>query len=301
MNTSFIHGVIVPILTPIDEKEKIDERILRRMIDYVIKGGVHGILLFGSNGEFFAVDEEDKKRGLKITLHQVAGRVPVYYGIGDIRTHDAIRHAQIAHANGAQGISVLPPMFIEPSETDLFEFYSAVANAVPTLPVIVYNNPRIGYGITPRLLSRLAHNVKNIVGVKDSSGNISNLAEYIRLTRDVGFKVFAGKDTTILAALAQGAVGCVATTANVVPELVVEIYGKFIGGDLLAAREAQFHLLPIRNCIDLASFPAGTKDLANAGGLNVGRPYLPNNLSDSKIQTFMKYVLSQEGLQEKDM
>ena len=105
MNTDFIKGVVVPILTPIDEEEKIDEARLRDQVDYVIEGGVLGILAFGSNGEFYVVEEDEMERGLKIMLDQAAGRVPVYFGIGAISTKKCCRLAKMAVEAGAAGIS----------------------------------------------------------------------------------------------------------------------------------------------------------------------------------------------------
>ncbi len=112
MNTDFIKGVIVPIITPIDAQERIDETKTRQQVDYVIDGGVSGILIFGSNGEFYMVEEDEMERGLRIMVDQAAGRVPIYFGIGAIITVKCCRLAEMAVANGAAGISVLQPMFL---------------------------------------------------------------------------------------------------------------------------------------------------------------------------------------------
>ena len=101
MNTDFIKGVVVPIITVIDKDEKIDEAGMRKQVDYVINGGMHGILAFGSNGEFYQLEEDEMERGLKIMVDQAAGRVPVYFGIGAINTKKCIRLAKMAAANGA--------------------------------------------------------------------------------------------------------------------------------------------------------------------------------------------------------
>ena len=103
MNTDFIKGVIVPIITVIDEDEKIDEAAMRAQVDYVINGGLHGILAFGSNGEFYQIEEEEMERGFKIMVDQAAGRVPVYFGIGAINTKKCVRLAKMAVKNGAAG------------------------------------------------------------------------------------------------------------------------------------------------------------------------------------------------------
>ena len=297
MNLDFIKGVIVPILTPIDEQEKIDEEKLRKQVDYVISGGVHGILAYGSNGEFFAIEEDEMERGLKIILDQTAKRVPVYMGIGAITTKKAVRLAKMGRELGADGISVLQPMFIRPSEDELYGYFSEIAEAVPDLPVLLYNNPgRTGYNISVSLAVRLNENHENIVGIKDSSGDMTLTAEFIRRMDGRNFKVLGGKDTLILGAMIYGAAGCVATTANIFPELPVAIYDNYMQGNYEAARKAQKQLAPIRLAMDKASFPVGTKDMANIMGLSAGKPYKPNKNSSEKIIENMKTAIKEAGI-----
>ncbi len=277
MNTEFIKGVIVPIITPIDVQEQIDEKKTREHVDYVIDGGMHGILIFGSNGEFYMVEEDEMERGLKIMVDQAAGRVPVYFGIGAIRTKKCIRLAKMAAANGAAGISILQPMFLKPTEEELFRHFQAIADAVADVPVLLYNNPgRVGYTMSANLVERLAHEVENIVGMKDTSGDITQTAEFIRRTRDVGFKVFGGKDTLLYASMCHGAVGGVCTSGNFMPELIADVYNKYVQGDLEGSLEAQFKLNPVRLSMDGASFPVASKDMANLRGRQIGLPYAPS-------------------------
>ncbi len=277
MNTDFIKGVIVPILTPIDENELIDEAKLRDQVDYVINGGVLGILAFGSNGEFYAVEDDEMERGLKIMVDQAAGRVPVYFGIGAISTKKCCRLAKMAVENGAAGISVLQPMFLKPTETELYNHFKTIAESVPETPMLLYNNPgRVGYTMSAGLVERLAKEFDNIVGMKDTSGDITQTAEFIRRTRGTDFKVFGGKDTLLYASMCHGAVGGVCTAANFMPELITDVYNKFVAGDLQGSLEAQFKLNPVRLSMDPASFPVAAKDMANLRGRNVGLPYKPN-------------------------
>lgn len=277
MNTDFIKGVIVPILTPINENEFIDEAKLRDQVNYVIDGGVLGILAFGSNGEFYVIDEDEMERGLKIMIDQAGGRVPVYFGIGAISTKKCCRLAKMAAACGAAGISVLQPMFLKPTEAELFLHFKTIAEAVPETPVLLYNNPgRVNYTMSAGLVERLAHEIPNIVGMKDTSGDITQTSEFIHRTRDVGFKVFGGKDTLLYASMCHGAVGGVCTAANFMPELIVDVYNKYVAGDLAGSLEAQFKLNPVRLSMDGASFPVAAKDMANLRGRNIGLPYTPN-------------------------
>lgn len=277
MNTDFIKGVVVPIITVIDKEERIDEEGMRRQVDFVINGGMHGILAFGSNGEFYQIEEDEMERGLKIMVDQAAGRVPVYFGIGAINTRKCVRLAKMAVANGASCVSILQPMFLKPTAEELYTHFKTIAEAIPDTPVLIYNNPgRVGYGITADMIDRLAHTVPNIVGMKDTSGDITLTEECVRRCRDIGFKVFGGKDTLLYASMCVGAVGGVCTAGNFMPGLIGDVYEKFVAGDIKGSLEAQFKLNPVRLSMDGASFPVAAKDMANLRGQNVGDPYLPN-------------------------
>lgn len=300
MNTDFIKGVIVPILTPINEDELIDEKKMREQVDYVIEGGVLGILAFGSNGEFYMVEEDEMERGLKIMVDQAAGRVPVYFGIGAISTRKCCRLAKMAVANGAAGVSILQPMFLKPTENELYLHFKTIAESVPETPVLLYNNPgRVNYTLSGNLVDRLAHEVDNIVGMKDTSGDITQTSEFIRRTRDVNFKVFGGKDTLLYASLCHGAVGGVCTAANFMPELITDVYNKYVAGDLSGSLEAQFKLNPVRLSMDGASFPVAAKDMANLRGREIGLPYTPNLATpEGPVLDKIKREMSLAGLIE---
>ncbi len=298
MNTDFIKGVVVPIITVIDENEKIDEAGMRKQVDFVINGGMQGILAFGSNGEFYQVEEDEMERGLRIMVDQAAGRVPVYFGIGAINTKKCVRLAKMAVANGAACVSILQPMFLKPTSEELYLHFKTIADAIPETPVLLYNNPgRVGYGISADMVDRLAHEVPNIVGMKDTSGDITLTEECVRRNRDVNFKVFGGKDTLLYASLCVGAVGGVCTAGNFMPELIGDVYQKFVAGDLQGSLEAQFKLNPVRLSMDGASFPVAAKDMANLRGQNVGEPYLPNlSTKEGPVLDKIKSAMQTAGL-----
>jgi 4-hydroxy-tetrahydrodipicolinate synthase len=297
MKTDFIKGIIPPIVTPITNDEKVDERALRDHIEFMIAGGISGILAFGSNGEFYMLEEDEMTDILKIIMDQVKGRLPVYMGVGAIRTSKCIRLARLGERMGAMGVSVLQPMFIKPTEDELYTHFAAIAGAVPNLPVLLYNNPsRTGYAIPQSVVEKLAHSVSNLAGMKDSSGDMTETLEFIRRNRDVGFKVLVGRDTLIYSGLNVGAVGAVCSTANYMPELVCSIYNYFISGDTKRSLEAQYTLNPIRLMMDKSSFPVATKDYANLRGRGLGDPYLPNKISPPAQMENLKQELIKGGL-----
>ena len=209
MKADFIHGVVTPLITPVDAEERVDETGLRNVIEHVLRGGVHGVFVAGSTGEFYGLDYDEKKRATEITVDQVKGRVPVYVGASAITTRECIKLSKMAEKAGAQAVTILTPMFISPSEEELYQHFRTIA-ASTALPVLVYNNPeRTGINMSANLIERLAE-IPNLVGAKDSSGDLTLTSEYIRRTRSKGFKILAGRDTMILATLVYGGVGAVA-------------------------------------------------------------------------------------------
>jgi 4-hydroxy-tetrahydrodipicolinate synthase len=297
MNTDFIKGIIPPIVTPITADEKPDEPALRNHIDYMIGAGISGILAFGSNGEFYMLEEDEMEIILRIIIDQVRGRAPVYMGVGAVRTRTCIRLARLGARLGARGVSVLQPMFIKPTDDELAGHFAAIAGAVPELPVLLYNNPgRTGYSISQAVVEGLARRVPNIVGIKDSSGDLTETMEFIRRNRELGFKVLVGKDTLIYPGLEVGAVGAVCSTANYMPELVCPVYDLFTAGKKREALEAQFRLNPVRLATDKSSFPVAAKDCANLRGRELGGPYLPNRPSPPAQMENLRRELARAGL-----
>jgi 4-hydroxy-tetrahydrodipicolinate synthase len=298
LNVDFIRGVVTPLITPVDKEDRVAETGLRNVIEHVLGGGVHGVFVLGSTGEFYGIDYDEKKRATEITIDQVKGRVPVYVGASAITTRECIKLSKMAEAAGAQAVTVLTPMFISPSEEELYKHFKTIAEST-ALPVLVYNNPdRTGINISANLIERLA-GVPNIVGAKDSSGDLTLTSEYIRRTRDKGFRIMAGRDTMILGTLVYGGVGTVAATSNVAPSLVVEIYNKFVAGDIQGAREAQYRLAPLRIAFGLGSFPVVMKDALNLLGIDVGDPIKPLAHCTEPNMTKLKDILTKMGLKPK--
>ncbi len=284
-------GVIPPIITPVDDNENVDVEGLKRVIDHVVDGGVHGVFVLGSNGEFYALDNENQKLAVETTVKHVNGKVPVYAGTGEITTKACVKAVQMAEDAGADAMSVLTPMFINPSEKEMYAHFETIAKAT-SLPILLYNNPgKTTNNISVSMLKRLAE-IDNIIGIKNTSLDFSQTVEYIDATRDNDtFEVLSGTDYYIYATLMYGGVGCVAGTANVAPRLVSDIYDKFVAGDFQGAMKAQFDLVPLRKAYNFGSFPVVMKDCLNLMGLNVGHPVKPiGHCSEEKMEDLKKVL-----------
>lgn len=293
MDVDRIKGIIVPLITPVDDTtEEIDDARLKRIVDHVIEGGVHGILAFGSNSEFYMFDDDELIHGLEVIVKQTNGRVPVFFGMGPIRTRRGVGLAKRAVAAGADVISILQPMFLKPTEKELFLHYQTIAASVPDTPIFIYNNPgKAGYGMSAEFVSKMAHEIPNVIGMKDSSGDLTLLSSIIRLTQDIPFRAFTGKDTLIYLGLCAGTYGSVCSTANALAPLIASIYNKFEAGDYKGSQAAQWKLDPARLVQNEASFPVATKDMANILGLDMGKPVRPSLPSDGKVYDDIKREL----------
>jgi len=255
--------------TPLNAEGELNEGALRQLTRHLIQGGVHGLFATGSQGEFWALTPEEKQRVWEIVLEEVDGRVPVYAGTGAVTTREVMELNRRAEAAGVDAVSIITPFFVKPTEAELEAHYRAIAKAT-SLPVLLYNNPARtgGVNLSAGLVARLAE-VEDIVGIKDSSGDLALTTEYIRLTPD-GFVVLSGRDTLIFAGLVHGTKGAIAATANVVPALVVEIYEAFQAGELERARRAQERLAPLRVAFGLGSFPVVVKEALELIGIPAG-------------------------------
>lgn len=285
-------GVIPPIVTPLTSDYKINEKVLRKMINHLIDNGVHGLFPAGTTGEFYALTDEEYKELLEITVDEVNGRVPVYGGVNHITTRGAIRLAQIAQETGVDALSILTPMFISPSQNDIYRHYKTIAENVD-LPIIMYNNkPKTGITITPETVKKLA-DIENIMAVKDSTGDMTNTEEYLRLTKDKDFSVLMGRDTLIYAALCYGATGAIASCGNVAPRIAADIYDKFVTGDLEGALEAQYKLAPLRIISNLGTFPVVIKEGLKLQGIDVGPCYEPISPLTTEEREQLKKILTE--------
>ena len=286
-----IKGIIPPIVTPMNEDESINAQELRNQVNRQIKGGVHGLFPFGTNGEGYILNEKEKEEVLSIVIDETKGRVPVYAGTGCISTKDTIRQSQMAKSLGADVLSIITPSFAAASQNELYDHYKAVAEAVD-MPIVLYNIPaRTGNALAPATVAKLSK-IPNIVGAKDSSGNFDNMLQYIELTRDSGdFAVLSGNDSLILWNLLAGGTGGIAGCANVFPEVMASIYNYFVAGDLENARKAQDSIRSFRGCFKYGNPNTIVKTAVSLLGYPVGKCRAPfNQVPEEGIEALKKVL-----------
>ena len=289
-------GIVPALVTPLDKNGKrVNEKALRKLLNYVINGGVHGIFVIGTTGEFYGLTPEEKKEIIQITIDEVKNRVPVYAGAGAITTKECVQLTQIAEECKADAVSILTPMFISLSQKEVYEHYKSVAENT-SLPVVLYNNlPKTGINIAASTVVKLA-DIKNIIGIKDSTGDMTLTGEYIRLTRGRNFYVLMGRDTMIHAGLCYGAKGSIAACANVAPRLCADIYDKYMSGDIQGSLEAQYALAPLRIAFTLGSFPTVIKEALELLGIEAGPCMAPIGHMSAEEKAQLKNVLLEMGL-----
>lgn len=287
-------GIVAAMVTPFNDDESLDEGRLCAVVRFLVERGVHGLFPAGSQGEFYALTADERRRVLEVTLEAAENRVFVMAHVGAVTTRQAIALARHAEAAGADVLSAVTPFFVKPSQEELYRHYVALTSAVG-LPVLAYNNPgRTGVNLLPTTVARLARDAPNFVGIKDSSGDLTQFAEYIRLCPP-GFRAFMGRDSLIFAGLAHGAVGAVAATANVVPELAVSIYDAVAARDFARGHELQRLLLPLRLAFDLGSFPAVVKEAMQVIGLPAGPTRRPVGPLSDEARARLRDILEQVG------
>ena len=282
-------GIIPPMITPLDKDENVDKKAIGRIVNYLIKGGVHGLFPLGSTGEWYGLDFNQKREILETVMDANNKRVPIYAGTGATTTKETISLTKLATDIGVDALSVITPVFITPNDQELFNHYQAIASSTD-LPIILYNNPgRTGINLSVDLVVKLSK-IDNIVGIKDSSGDMTQGVEYIRRTDD-NFAVLAGRDTLIYGFLSYGGSGAIAATANIAPQIVVKIYEEYQKGNYQEALKAQFQLAPLRMAFSLGSFPVVMKEGLNLLGLEVGTTCKPVEPLTDEARGKLKEVL----------
>lgn len=291
MNTSKFHGVVPAMATPFTADHRLDETRVGELIESYIRAGVHGISVAGSQGEFFALDTAEHIRLLELSMRAIDGRVPLYAGTGGATTRDAIALTQAAEAMGADLALVITPYFVQPSQDELVAHYTAVAKATK-LPVMLYNNPpRTSVNVLPATLARCMRAADNIVGMKDSGGDLTQSIEYL-LTAPRPALLFSGRDTIALSMMFHGAQGTISPAANVFPELMVRMYDALRAGKHDEALRLSNVFAPLRAAWAWGSFPVVIKEAMALAGRSAGPTRPPIAALPEKVRADLAAVVT---------
>jgi 4-hydroxy-tetrahydrodipicolinate synthase len=249
-------GSIVAIVTPF-KKGKVDEKALGNLIEWHIKQGTNAIVPCGTTGESATLDYKEHHRVIEFTVGAVNGRVPVIAGTGANSTDETIMITSGARKAKADGVLLVAPYYNKPTQEGLYRHYKTVAEAVK-IPVILYNVPgRTAVNILPSTVARLA-DIKNIVAIKEATGDMKQVSEVIRLCGD-RITVLSGDDFTTLPLLALGGKGVISVTANIMPKAVSEMCARWEKGDLEGARELHYKLEPLNSAMFIETNPIPVK------------------------------------------
>lgn len=287
-----LEGIITAMVTPVDESGKINQTATCQLIDRLIENGIHGLFILGTNGEFHRLSKQQKKEFMKIVVEYTNKRVPVYAGTGGNCTEEVIQMTKAASEIGVDAVSVITPYLLALTEEELYQHYKKIADA-SSVPVILYNIPKnTGNALSPYLVSRLSK-LPNIIGIKDSSGDLENLRNYIDETAKENFSVLVGSDSLILEALKIGATGAVAATSNVLTKTDLLIYQLWKAGDLAQAEKMQKSIDAFRAVLKFGTVPSVLKLAITNTGIDVGSPIAPVlPLKDKKQLEKVKQVLA---------
>jgi len=261
-------GIMPALVTPFtDDGKTIDENRLRTLVNHCLELGVHGVVPCGTTGEFVNLTPEEKKRVIKIVVDEVNGRVPVVAGTGASGTLEAVDMTKYAKDVGATAALIVTPYYLKPADRGIYEHYQTIASEVD-LPIILYNIPQCtGLELPWQIVEDLAQ-IPNIVGIKDSSGQLKYILAVLEKTRD-RLNVLCGHDEVVVAALAAGCSGAILASANVIPDVWIQIYNHIRKGELQQARELQYKVQKIARII-VGSGPVGAKEALNMMKVKVG-------------------------------
>ena len=258
-------GCGTALVTPFTRDGSVDEAGVRRLARRQIDAGIHFLVPCGTTGESPTLSDDERFRVVELVVEEAAGRAPVLAGAGGYDTREVIRSAQRMKGLGAAGILSVTPYYNKPTQEGLFQHYSAIAGEVG-LPIIVYNVPgRTGSNVEVGTLARLSQ-VANIAGVKEASGNVSQMCEVCRAVPD-DFVVLSGDDALTLPLMAIGGHGLISVIANEAPAEMARMVELAEAGDFIAARRIHHQLMPLMSANFVESNPIPVKAAMAAMGL----------------------------------
>ena len=267
-------GTGVAIVTPFCNDRTVDFEALRRIVNHCIAGQVDYVVVLGTTGEAVTLNVAEKRDVVRCVVDAVAQRVQVVMGIGGYDTSDIVEMIKHADFTGISGLLSVTPYYNRPAQAGLIEHYKAVAAASP-VPVILYNvPPRTGVNMTAETTLTLAHEVENIVAVKEASGQLAQMMQIVK-NRPDNFSVISGDDAISLPLIALGGHGVISVAANAFPKEITTIIRNSLNNDFLAAQTTHYEMLELFETLFVEGNPAGIKAALNILGLSQNVLRLP--------------------------
>lgn len=289
-------GIFVPVITTFNDDETIDFAAYKKVTDYVIEGGVHGLLVGGTTGEYHVMSLEERKSLIKAGCEFAAGRVPVMAGVGCFTAKETIELANYAAECGAEWGLVLPPYYHHTTDAGIVDFYKEIA-ANSNVGIVIYNYPgATGVVMPPEMICELSQE-ENIVSVKESA-DFGHLCKVVSLTRDVeNFTVFTGEEHFILPTFAVGGQGAFGILINLLPKEIVEIYNLAMKNDLNAARDLSSKISGFYDLMEAEGnpYPGPVKAAMDLIGIKGGKVRKPLTQPTEEMKAKMKEQLIKIG------
>ena len=295
---SIFKGAAVAIITPMQENREINYPKLAEIIDDQIAHHTDAIVICGTTGESSTLTHEEHLEAIRFTVEHVAGRVPVIAGTGSNCTETAIYLSTEAEKYGADALLVVTPYYNKATQKGLIAHYTAIAESV-NLPIIMYNVPsRTGCNIQPETAAYLAKNVKNIAGIKEASGNISQIAKLMQLAEGQ-IELYSGNDDQVVPIMALGGLGVISVLSNVAPQQTHDMVAKFLEGDVAGSREIQLKALPLIDALFCEVNPIPVKAAMNMMGWEAGPLRMPLTEMEPQNQERLRKAMIDFGIEVK--
>jgi len=288
-------GAGVALITPMHEDGSVNFEALKEIIEEQIEKGTDAIISVGTTGEAATLSVEEHVEVIAYTTKVVNHRIPLIAGTGSNCTESAVELSRQAEEVGADGLLLVTPYYNKATQKGLYTHYKAIADAV-SIPCILYNVPgRTGMKIEPKTMADLYYNVKNIVGVKEATGDVGGTAELMRLV-DEDFLLYSGEDGIIVPLLSIGGSGVISVLSNVAPRQTADICKKWFAGDVKGAWEEQKRALPLIHSLFMEVNPIPVKAGMNLQGKAVGGMRLPLTEMEEAHQEVLKEEMRRYGI-----
>ena len=275
-------GSGVALVTPF-KNGKINYEKIDELIEWHIKNKTDAIIVCGTTGESATMTDEERKKTIKFVVDKVNKRIPVIAGSGSNNTMYSIELSKYCQEVGVDGLLIVTPYYNKATQDGLIKHYTTIANSVD-LPIILYNVPgRTGVNINPNTVKILSE-VENIVGIKEASGNISQVSEIARLCGE-DFAIYSGNDDQIVPILSVGGIGVISVVANILPQKTHDIVQKYLQGDIEESRKLQLSVNELVNSLFIEVNPIPVKAAMNLMGMDVGKLRLPlTEISEKNLE-----------------